>query len=123
EQAGLGANDLLILGHRCLLESPWRGLRNPDPMWTAPWQALSSATSLWRLRSYVRPVDASSQRSFFRLGDASAGVGESPAPVDAGEAAASRRQADRCACGATLLLHIVVIRSHSGGGHDPGVRV
>ena len=33
-------------------------LRNPDHMWTAPWQALSSATSLWRLRSYVRPVDA-----------------------------------------------------------------
>jgi hypothetical protein len=33
-------------------------LRNPDHMWTAPWQALSSATSLWRLRSYVRPFDA-----------------------------------------------------------------
>jgi hypothetical protein len=56
EQAGLGPNDLLILGHRCLLEPPWRGLRNPDHMWTAPWQALSSATSLWRLRSYVRPL-------------------------------------------------------------------
>ena len=33
-------------------------LRNPDHMWTAPWQALFSATSIWRLRSYVRPVDA-----------------------------------------------------------------
>ena len=32
EQAGLGANDLLILGHRCLLEPPWRGLRNPDQL-------------------------------------------------------------------------------------------
>ncbi len=33
-------------------------LHNPDHMWTAPWQALSSATALWRLRSYVWPVDA-----------------------------------------------------------------
>ena len=32
EQAGLGANDFLILGHRCLLEPPWRGLRNPDQL-------------------------------------------------------------------------------------------
>ena len=30
EQAGLGADDLLFLGHRCLLEEPWLGLRNPD---------------------------------------------------------------------------------------------
>jgi hypothetical protein len=39
--------------------SPW--LRNPDHMWTAPWQALFDATALWRLLSYVRPVDAKPQ--------------------------------------------------------------
>jgi len=33
EQARLGPNDFLILGHRrCLLEPPWRGLRNPDQL-------------------------------------------------------------------------------------------
>jgi hypothetical protein len=36
-------------------------LRNPDHMWTAPWQALFDVTALWRLLSYVRPVDASSR--------------------------------------------------------------
>src|SRR5690349_13980059 len=30
-------------------------------MWTAPWQALSDVTALWRLLSYVRPVDARPQ--------------------------------------------------------------
>src|SRR6202453_3868910 len=36
-------------------------LRNLDHMWTAPWQALFDVTALWRLLSYVRPVDASSR--------------------------------------------------------------
>jgi hypothetical protein len=36
-------------------------LRNPDHMWTAPWQALFDVTALWRMLSYVRPVDARPQ--------------------------------------------------------------
>ena len=58
-------------------------LRNPDPMWTAPWQALSSATSLWRLRSYVRPVDASRNPLAMML-SASSGFSSAPRARSAG---------------------------------------
>ena len=40
------------------LTAPGDRRSNPDHMWTAPWQALFDVTALWRLLSYVRPVDA-----------------------------------------------------------------
>jgi hypothetical protein len=58
----LGADDFLFLGQVSVLSKRrGRSLRNPDHVWTAPWQALCDATALWRLLSYVRPVDAKPQ--------------------------------------------------------------
>jgi Integrase core domain len=50
---------------------------------SAPWQALSSATSLWRLRSYVRPVDAS-RNPLAMMISASSGFSSAPRARSAG---------------------------------------
>jgi len=73
-----GRENIMICG------PPWTSsASHPGHMWTAPWQALSSATSLWRVRSYVRPVGAS-RNPLAMMISASSGFSSAPRARGAG---------------------------------------